>query len=239
MKNFTYQKHLKTIFCTSIFCAINIFGGTVMAGSFNFAQIADTPNNTGESAWTSFSWTDGGITVTATARNLLNTASHFVYMDSDNAGMGVCKHLINGGLVNQTTGGGSNNCSPGSDDNITMNEVLQLSFSQQVAIDLSLVNGNHTTSFDGNFGVAIDPLLDPTTVGDFTQFLTTATNTPILTGTTFLFISNSTISGIESNSRQLYVSALEANAVPEPTTIALLASGLVGLWAWRKKSQTT
>jgi hypothetical protein len=239
MKHRTYQQNLKTIICISMFCASNLFGGTVLAGSFNFAQIADTPNNTGESAWNSFSWTDGGITVTATARNLTNTANHFVYMDAGNAGMGVCKSLLNPGLVDQNRPGGTNNCAPGSDDNITMNEVLQLSFSQQVAIDLSLVNGSHTTSFDGNFGVAIDPLLDPTTIGDFTQYLTTATSTPILTGTTFLFISNSTISGIETNTRQLYVSALGANAVPEPTTMALLASGLVGIWAWRKRSHAT
>ena len=156
-------------------------------------------------------------------------------MDSNNAGMGVCKSLINGGLLNMTTGGGANNCSPSNDDNLTMNEVLQLSFSQRVAIDISLVNGSHGTTFDGNFGVAIDPLLAPTTVSDFTQYLTTAHNTPLLTGTNFLFISNATISGTESNSRQLYISALEANAVPEPTTLVLLASGLVGLLAWRKR----
>jgi len=236
MKNFNLQHKLKILLWASIFCASSLLGVTAFAASFNFAQIADTPNKTGESAWTTFSWTDGGITVNATARDLANPAtSHFVYMDSGNAGMGVCRSLITPGLVNMTTGGGSNNCDPAGDDNLTMNEVLQLTFSQEVAIDLSLVNGSHGTTFVENFGIAIDPLMTPTTIAEFTEYLATANSTPILTGTTFLFISNSTISEMESNYRQLYISALEAYAVPEPTTLVLMASGLVGLWAWRKK----
>ena len=235
MKTITLQQQLKTLFCTSLFCASTLLGGTAFAGNFNFAAIADTPNNTGESAWTTFSWTDDGVTATATARNLANTENYFVYMDAGNAGMGVCKSVLNAGLVNMTAPGGANNCDPANDDNITMNEVLELTFSEEVYLDLSLVNGSHTTTFEGNFGVAIDPIGTPTTVGEFTQFLATANNTPILSGTTFLFISNATISGIEHVNRQLYVSGLTANPVPEPSTLVLLGSGLLGLVAWRKK----
>ena len=213
-------------------------GGTGFAANFNFAQIADTPGSgggSGESAWNRFSWTDGGITVTATARSLDGLTNHFVYMDANNAGMGVCQILSHPGLVDVTTEGGSNNCSPASDDNLTMNEVLELSFSEKVTIDFTFVNGSHGTSFLENFGVAVDPLADPTMVGDFDQYLTTANMNPVLSGTTFYFIANATISGKEENKRQLYISTLEANPVPEPSTMLLFGSGLVGLIGYRWK----
>lgn len=214
----------------------------VFGASFDFQHLADTnasAGGTGESAWNPFQWTDSGITVTATARNLANTQDYFVYMDRGNAGMGVCKTL----KANAQTGaqnGGTNLCSQASDDNITLDEVLKLEFSKKVTIDLlEIRNGSHGTNFDGNFGVLVDGAVEPTAVADFTQQPLTNLymNPGLLTGTTFHFISGATVVGATNfnNLNQMYISAVSAQAVstPEPTTMALFGSGLLMLGGMR------
>ena len=233
------MKNKKTLF-TSVILVLSLWGNSALAASFDFANIADTfasAGGSGESAWTSFKWTDDGITLTATARNLANASPYYAYMDAGNAGMGVCKSLMGGAIPNVGRDSKSNLCSPASDDNLTLGEVLVWEFSEEVSLDLELVNGSHGTNFIGNFGVYVGAG-DPTLFTDFSQIALSATvSNPLLTGKRFQFISNATISGIENNQRQLYLSAVNATPTPEPSTVVLLGSGLAGMAAWQLRRQ--
>jgi hypothetical protein len=228
---------------------LTLISAPAFGANFNFQTIADTGGNTGESAWIStspvgaFTWADDGITVTATASLLSTGAEVYVYMDAGNAGMGVCKEL-NAGAPTGPQPGGTNLCSPSSDDNITYDEILKLEFSEKVTIDLlKIVNGSHGTNFVGNFGVLVDAAAAPTMVSDFdtTNALTNMfVNPGLLTGTTFHFISGATVAGSSNfnNLNQMYISAVSAQAVstPEPATLALFGSGLLILGGMRRFS---
>lgn len=192
---------------------------------FDFVAAA-TGNERGAA---SLIFTNGSLTVTATARSLDNTAMYYPYLDDLSgglpAGLGVCKVLNS-----------ANQCVPSSDDNITRNEVLTLTFNQPVTIDqFTFRNGAHQTVFTGNFGGVIDPIAPPTTVAGFTQLPAQATVFGPFTGTSFSLISNSTISGNSANSRQLYVSTVTANATPEPASLGLAVFGAGLLFTFRKR----
>ena len=150
------MKNKKVLF-PSVVLILSLWGNSALAASFDFANIADTfasAGGSGESAWTSFTWTDDGITLTATARNLANTntSPYYAYMDAGNAGMGVCKSLLGGAIPNVGRDSKSNQCAPASDDNLTLGEVLVWEFSEEVSLDLELINGSHDTRLNREFG---------------------------------------------------------------------------------------
>jgi len=98
--------------------------------------------NPGELAFDNFNWNKGGVTLTASASfagtgtysdtyagayNQGDALESWAYLDKGFAGLGVCSL----GLKQ------NNQCNPNNDDNVTVNEVLEVGFSQLVSIDFS------------------------------------------------------------------------------------------------------
>ena len=221
---------------TPIILVLSLWESSALAVRFDFTKLADkaaSAGGTGESAWASFSWANSGITLTATARDLANAGPYYVYLDGGKTGMGVCKHLMDGVVPNVRRDSVSNLCAPISDDHLTFGEVLVLEFSEEVTLNLELVNGSHDTGLIGNLGVYVGKD-DPTLSTDFSHIaLGKSVSHPLLTGKRFQFISNAPISGIENHQLQLYLSAVNATPTPRPSTAMLLGSALAAVAAWR------
>jgi hypothetical protein len=121
--------------------------------------------------------------------------------------MGVCK-------PDAIVGGGADQCASSTDDEIGAGETLSLVFSSAVTLDsIAFRNGSHGTSFGGQFSLSIDG-------GGAWQPLLSHSFTPVSTwsGTVFHF---------SHVSEDYYIQSLDAQAVPEPTTLGLLAAGLM------------
>ena len=195
------------------------------AATFNFVDLANAQIT--EQGYQPYVTSDDGITVTASGRSFDGNSNYYAYLDkgtgSNAAGLGVCK---------------TSNCNGQADDNVTLNELLNLSFSELVKItSITFRNGGHGTVFNGNSGYAVD---DPTatTVVEFSAFDPEAPLALInLAGTSFQFIAGSTWQGVttETDQFRLYISSITVERssdipeVPEPGTIGLLGLGLVGL----------
>ncbi len=187
--------------------------------NFDFAAIADGDSSFGpdgrEQGAESLTFTKNGISLTASGFNTNQPSdSYFAYLDSGNAGLGVCQQL----------NGDNDQCKVGSDDNVTFEESLKLAFNQEVTINETLFrNGDHGTNFDGDFQLSIDggPAI--------TIALTNIFLTP-LTGTEFIFSNPNAGGGSNvSNSQQFYISNLDVAPVPIPGAVWLFGTGLIGL----------
>ena len=189
-----------------------MFGSTLAgAVTFDFVSLA----NGNEKGYTTFTDTEGGITLEATGQSADGKQDYYAYMDSGYAGLGVCKVL--------TTG---DQCGPSSDDNVTFDERLRLSFSQPVSLsDVTFINGYHGSAFDGIFQLGVDGA--PMMSFDLAHHFSTD-----LTGTTFDFV-NPNIQGDSyvSNGYQFYIGSLNVTASPVPVPAAgwLFVSGILGL----------
>jgi hypothetical protein len=187
--------------------------GVVMPASavvFDFAAVADGDASygapAGESGAASFTFTKGGLSVTATA-----AGGFFPYLDDNKAGLGVCKNL-----------NGSAHCAPAKDDNITFDESLMLTFDQMVSIDqTTFVNGRHNPTFNGDFELSIDG------GAAMTYALANIFTTPLI-GQTFVF-TNLNIGADKDDKKQFYINTMDVTPVPVPAAVWLFGTGLLGL----------
>ena len=207
------NKGIRYITLITLCCITSIANAAI----FDYLSLA----NGNERGYITFTHTVDGIQANATGRSADGSTAYFAYMDSGNAGLGVCQALTS-----------SNQCTPSSDDNVTYLESLILTFDQEVNIEsISFINGDHGTNFLGDFNLAIDDSTAET-------FSLAHTFSTVITGTEFIFTNlNSLGDSARSNEYQFYISAMDvsvitpttSSVVPVPAAAWLFASGLLGL----------
>jgi len=198
---------MKKLFATAgaVLIASLMVIGVAKAAVFDFANIADNPP--GELGGQPLLFSNGGIDLEA--RGYLLGDGAFAYLDSGGAGLGVC------GTLNASL-----QCNPGSDDNVTAGETLQLTFSEKVIFDsISFKDEVHgTAGLTGDEfvltidGVTIAPnsSLDPANWGALAGIM----------GTVFEFA---------FFDEQFYIGNIAVSAVPLPPSMILFGAALIGL----------
>jgi hypothetical protein len=194
------------------------------ATTFDFAAVADGDASYGAAAGeygaSSIIFTRDGISVTAAgASSLDDDAFQFAYLDSTwthgggggEGGFGVCADLS------------GDQCTPSSDDNVTIGETLLLTFSQEVIITgITFRNGEHNPVFGEGavFGLVVDGDTKADQILEFSY-------SQSWQGTSFEFINDN---ASDTDPFRFYMSALTVTAVPVPPAVWLFASGLLGLF---------
>lgn len=232
-----------------LYGALIFFTNQASAALFDFQDLTDTNNgkisgtwadgtdfalaNSGERAFQKFDWIKDGITLTASASytgsdtysdtysgaySSGETLKAWAYLDQGNAGLGVCSKGLD------TDGKGTNQCNPGNDDNVTVNEILNILFDQTVTVDFSqsiFRDGNH-----GNY-TPPNPYIQVSVNGGAFGVMDVSS---VMSGYSFDFLT-------EDDNQQFYIDALTVSKVPEPSIIALFAAGLFGIgFARRRKA---
>ncbi|MBT4040112.1 MAG: hypothetical protein HOE65_08760, partial [Rhodospirillales bacterium] len=217
--------------------------------TYDFVNYIDNPSGTGidnsggeHGVTEKFRITGNGgteqLTVTAHGTNYNVATGSFetapyAYFDDNGAGIGVCQILEDG-----ISGKGADQCSPASDDNITMKdgskrEILSLKFDEGAQIsELLFRNDGHTPTFGTNKHVLIatsDGMAN-LDISDFDQYLLQA-NIPNdgtlgaeLVGLPLLTLTASTFVHIMYDDQQIYLAGLETYPVPVPAALPLFGS---------------
>ena len=231
----------------ALWAVLIFFTNQASAALFDFQDLTDESNgeisgtladgsafalaNSGEWAFQEFDWSKDGITLTAsasytgsdtysdtysTAYTSGETLKAWAYLDQNNAGLGVCSKGLD------TDGKGTNQCNPGNDDNVTVNETLNILFDQTVTIDFSqsiFRDGNH-----GDYSPP-NPYIQVSVNGGAFGVMDVSS---MMTGYSFDFLT-------DSDNQQFYIDALTVSKVSEPTIIALFATGLFGIGFARRR----
>lgn len=165
-----------------------------------------------------FQLTDSGVTLTATAYESPNMTDSNVYMD------GLFNNII-GGMGVCTTLTGNNQCTPSSDDNVSIDgtngETLSWSFSQSITqMTLELGNADHFDFAGSNFEYRLGGGAWNTGTTDANGFVTLLLSSadPIDFRPVGVGFDN-----------QFYIRNADVTVVPVPAAVWLFGSGLIGL----------
>ncbi len=225
--------------------------GTASAVVVDFKSLAD--GALGESGWSTLMFQADGSHTTIAANSFLNitgttpSGSAIAYLDSGNAGLGVCGSLTDAGNIDTAFANSTTNlCNPSSDDNITAvgnsGELAHFVFGSDVVIDNIWVNNNHDgdrSLLNDTIAVGIDGATASTFIDNGGSGLDSllALNLFLSAGSS-LDVGFDPICGNTSgvNNCELYISKIEfhqATQVAEPAVLSLLGLGLLGFGAAR------
>ncbi len=190
------------------------------AGLIDFANEADTNGERGVASGSTI--VIDGVNMRLSGTQGLDINQPFAaspYFDRGDAGLGVCKVLT-----------GSFQCSPASDDNVTLGEALKIEFLSddgtmsvsRSILGLAFDDGGHSPLGVGNDGLVriVTDTSDMTAL--FSVFIAMAA------GADAFFQNVSTIEFFYNN-KQFYVNAMDVSEIPIPGALPLLLSGLAGL----------
>jgi PEP-CTERM motif len=190
------------------------------AGIIDFANEADTNGERGVASGSTIIIDGVNMRLSGTAG--LDTNLPFAanpYFDSGDAGLGVCKVLTK-----------TAQCSPSSDDNVTLGEALKIEFlsddgtmsvSRNI-LGLAFDDGVHNPLGLGNDGMVriITDNGDMTAL--FSAFIAMAASADA-------FFQNVSMIELFYDNQQFYVNAMDVSEIPLPGALPLLLSGLAGL----------
>ena len=215
-----------------------VLASTAQAQIIDFVYLTEGTDQLGESAWStlSLSYTEFDVDIKGS-----NGSTVYAYLDWNHAGLGVCGNVDNTGAHPNSK---DNVCNPSSDDNVTTGEALHFVFSENVTITKIWFNNTHDedrmiTPSDSIF-INGNPVTGPLGNGyaPTSNQYNTDDNHMSSVGH---FLGPYSVDGgdmftIAFGDQQFYISGMEVS-VPEPGTLALLGSGLLGIGLFRRRRQ--